>query len=84
MPNTTITLYGVTIPIRYSFNEQKQIQWFLDKDSDEMTDTLYIALEYMLRWHYWKTIEDQLSSEIQAHIYEADARAAATAADIPF
>ena len=84
MYSTTIILHGIVIPIRYDFNEKEQIQWFLDKDADEMDEPLLIALEYLLRWHHWETIEKQLSDEAQAHIYEADAKAAATAEDMPF
>ena len=84
MYNTTIEIHGLFVPICYSILGEKQIQWCLDKDSDEMTEPEYMLLEFLLRMHHCCHIDRLLADEWQAHVYEADAKAAATAQDIPF
>ena len=85
MYTTTLTLLGLAVPIRYQYLGPGAIQWFLDKDADEMTDPIIILAETLLRTHYNDSILTMLADEIQAIQYEEDARAAVRAEDFnPF
>ena len=79
MATTTLTILGLSIPIRYEYLGPNSIQWFLDKDADEMTDPITILAETLLRVHYNNKISLLLWDEIQGQRYEEDAKAAAQA-----
>jgi len=81
MSTTTLVILGLAVPIRYDYIGPDSIQWFLDKDADEMTDPLIILAEALLRKHYTNKISLMLWEEVQAVRYEEDARLAAMAED---
>ena len=77
MSTTTLVILGLAVPIRYEYIGPDSIQWFLDKDADEMADPLIILAEALLRKHYNNKISLMLWDEVQGVRYEEDARAAA-------
>lgn len=81
MSTTTLVILGLSVPIRYDYLGPDSIQWFLDKDADEMAEPLFILAETLLRKHYNNKISLMLWDEVQGIQYAEDAAAAARAED---
>lgn len=75
----TIYLHSMALDLTYEFYDTDKIEWHLQRhERNEL-------FEYILRMHYGEHIEKLIGDEHQAIVYEADARAAATAEDFnPF
>lgn len=83
MRTSTVYITGIPVVIRWKWHSANQIEWELDV---EQTDSLQAKklLENFLRAMRTDYVEYMLNEEHQALVYESDARAAATAEDMPF
>lgn len=79
---STVFVTGIPVEIRWKWHGPNQIEWELDKSTQ--TKHAKKLLENFLRAMRNDYINYILNEEHQARVYEADARAAAAAEDIPF
>jgi hypothetical protein len=88
MHETTISILGFTLVLRYDMYDRKYISWSIKHDEEQLGVHEFRLLDTLLRMHYNEYIESQLREHWFQEDYEEHLRCSYLdpehAPDIPF